>query len=155
MRYLKKVATVAFLMMLVTAGASRAQEISAISPKQVEDLVAQNKGKVLIVDFFATWCPPCRQEIPGFISLQNKYGAKGLSVVGVSLDEGPTNVVADFTKELGINYSVYHGGGQVAGKYRIRAIPTTFVYDKQGKKVKTHIGFTSEEEFEKEISGLL
>ena len=143
-----------FIAMAITTH-SFAQGVSEISPAQVEALVAQNKGKVLIVDFFATWCPPCRQEIPGFIALQNKYGAKGLSIVGISVDEGPINVVESFAKEMGINYTVYHGGSTVAGKYRIWAIPTTYIYDKQGNKAKTHIGFASEEEFDKQISGLL
>ena len=147
---------ISFLTILLSASTTlHAQEIPKISAGEVEGLIAQNKGKVLILDFFATWCPPCRQEIPGFVDLQNKYGAKGLSVVGISVDEGPSNVVENFSKEMGINYRVYHGGSDVGSKYRIRAIPTTFIYNKQGKKVKTHIGFVSKEEFEKQISGLL
>ena len=133
----------------------QAKEISSISPAQLEDMIANNKGNVLIVDFFATWCPPCRQEIPGFVDLQKKYGAKGLAIVGVSVDEGPVSVVENFAQELGINYTLYQGTGDMSRKYRIRAIPTTYVFDKAGKKVKTHIGYVSEEEFEKQITALL
>ena len=122
----------------------QAKEVSSISPAQLEDTIAQNKGKVLIVDFFATWCPPCRQEIPGFVDLQKKYGAKGLFIVGVSVDEGPANVVESFAQELGINYALYQATGDMSRKHRIRAIPTTYVYDKSGKRVKTHIGYVSE-----------
>ena len=137
------------------AAPAQAKEVSSISPAQLEDMIAKNKGKVLIVDFFATWCPPCRQEIPGFVDLQKKYGAKGLSIVGVSVDEGPSGLVESFAQELGINYSLYQATGDMSRKHRIRAIPTTYVYDKTGKKVKTHIGYVSEEEFEKQITALL
>ena len=135
--------------------ATQAQDIAKISPAEIEKLIAASKGKVLIVDFFATWCPPCRQEIPGFVALQNKYGAKGLSIVGVSVDEGPSSVVQSFAQEMGINYTVYHGGSDVAQHYRVRAIPTTYIYDKNGQKAKTHIGFASEEDFDAQIAALL
>ena len=144
-----------FGMVLAMTGAVQAQEIPDITLAQLEDLVSQSKGKVLVVDFFATWCPPCRQEIPGFVELQKKYSAQGLSIVGISVDEGPVNAVQNFAKEMGINYQLYHDTGQIARKYRIRAIPTTYVYDKAGNKVKTHIGFVSPEEFDKQVSALL
>ncbi len=134
---------------------AQAQEISKITSEQLENLVAQNQGKVVIVDFFATWCPPCRQEIPGFVALQKKFGPSRLVTLGVSVDEGPASVVQNFAQEMGINYAVYQSDGSISRKYRIRAIPTTFLYDTSGKKAKTHIGFVSEEEFDKEISSLL
>ncbi len=137
------------------AATLQAAPIAGVSPDQLENLIAKNRGNVLVVDFFATWCPPCRQEIPGFVNLQKKYGAKGLTIVGVSLDEGPAGVIEDFSRELGINYTVYQATGDMSRKHRIRAIPTTYIFDKAGKKAKTHIGFVAEEEFEKQITGLL
>lgn len=140
---------------LVLATSASAQGITQITPAQLEELVAKNKGNVLVVDFFATWCPPCRQEIPGFIALQNKFSSRGVSIVGVSLDEGGADAVQNFATEMGINYPLYLGGNTMSQKYRIRAIPTTFVYDRTGKKAKTHIGFVPQEEFEKQIEELL
>jgi thiol-disulfide isomerase/thioredoxin len=130
-------------------------KISEITAAGLEDVIAQGKGKVQIVDFFATWCPPCRMEIPGFVDLQNKYGSDKLSIIGISVDQGPVNVVENFARELNINYDVYVGGSEIARKYRVRAIPTTYIYDTQGKEVKRHVGFVSQEEFDKEISALL
>ncbi len=148
-------ACMVMVFVLVLAAWASAKDITQISPAQLEDLVAKNKGNVLVVDFFATWCPPCRQEIPGFIALQNKFSSRGVSIVGVSLDEGGADVVGNFAKEMGINYDLYLGGSAMSQKYRIRAIPTTYVYDRTGKKSKTHIGFVPQEEFEKQIEELL
>lgn len=148
-------ALLAIIACVSIGGVAMAQDVPAISPSEVESLIQNSKGKVLVLDFFATWCPPCRQEIPGFVALQNKYAGKNVSIVGVSVDEGPVGVVESFAKELGINYTLYHGGGDVARKYRIRAIPTTYIYDTEGKKVKTHIGFVSQEDFDAQIASLL
>jgi len=111
-------------------------------------------GNVVILDFWATWCPPCKAEIPGFIELQNKYGEKGLVVVGVSLDEQGPSVVKQFMKEFGMNYPVVMGNVKLMQDFRGTAIPTTFIIDRSGKIVAKHVGFASKETFEKEITPL-
>jgi peroxiredoxin len=114
------------------------------------------KGKVVVLDFWATWCPPCRAEIPGFIALQNEYKDKGLVVVGVSLDQGGPGVVSSFAKAQGMNYPILMGTDDVAAQYGdIQAIPTTFVIDRTGKVVAKHIGGTDQATFEDEIKKLL
>ena len=114
------------------------------------------KGKVVILDFWATWCGPCRMEIPGFIQLQKQYDKQGLAVIGVSLDEAEPQAVKAFMKKLGMNYSVVMGESQIAREYGgIEAIPTTFVIDRQGMIVAKHIGYADKEQFEKEIKPLL
>jgi thiol-disulfide isomerase/thioredoxin len=112
-------------------------------------------GKVVLLDFWATWCPPCKVEIPGFIELQNEYGPKGLVVVGVSLDERGTSVVKQFMKDLGMNYPVVMGNLKLMEDFGGTAIPTTIVIDRSGKVVAKHVGFATKETFEKDIAPLL
>ncbi len=77
-------------------------------------------GKVVILDFWATWCPPCKAEIPGFIDLQKKYGEKGLVVVGVSVDEQGSSVVKQFMKEFAMNYPVVMGNLKMMQDFGVR-----------------------------------
>lgn len=114
------------------------------------------RGKVVILDFWATWCPPCREGIPDFIALQEQYGDKGFQMVGISLDQGGVSVVRPFVVENGINYPVLLTDGKVESAYGgIRGIPTTFVIDKTGNIRTKYIGFTQKERFEKDIVALL
>jgi len=113
-------------------------------------------GKVVILDFWATWCPPCREEVPHFVELQKKYADQGLVIVGLSLDAGGAGDVAPFAKEHNINYPMLIGADDVAKAYGgINSIPTTFVIDRQGKVVQRFVGFTSPETFEETITPLL
>jgi len=114
------------------------------------------KGKVVILDFWATWCPPCKAEIPGFIALQNEYGKKGLVVVGISVDEGGAAVVKRFAQQSGMNYPVVLADEKTPRAFGgIKAIPTTFIIDREGRIVAKHLGFTEKDEFEKELKPLL
>jgi peroxiredoxin len=116
--------------------------------------LADFRGKVVILDFWATWCPPCRREIPDFIELQSEYGSKGLQIVGVALDE-PAKV-KEFAARAGMNYTVLLGNDDVSYRYGgISGIPTTFVIDRKGNIVERFEGFTSKSEFESEIRKLL
>jgi thiol-disulfide isomerase/thioredoxin len=110
------------------------------------------EGKVVILDFWATWCPPCKAEIPGFIELQKQYGEKGLVVVGVSLDERGPAVVKSFINQFGMNYPVVMGDAKIVQAFGgIQAIPTTFIIDRRGEIVARHVGFAPKETFEKQI----
>lgn len=114
------------------------------------------KGKVLILDFWATWCPPCRAEIPDFVALQDQYGKKGLQIVGISVDQGGAAVVKPFAKENNINYPILLTDGKVEAAYGgIRGIPTTFVIDREGNIRNKYVGFTAKGVFEKDIVALL
>ena len=114
------------------------------------------KGKVVILDFWATWCPPCKAEIPGFIALQNEYGKKGLAVVGISVDEGGADIVKEVAQKLGMNYPVVLADDKTPQAFGgIEAIPTTFIIDREGRIVTKHLGFTEKDEFEKELKPLL
>ena len=111
-------------------------------------------GKVVILNFWATWCPPCKAEIPGFIELQKKYGDRGLVVVGVSLDEEGSSVVKQFMKAFGMNYPVVMGNLKMMQDFGGTAIPTTFIINRSGKIVAKHTGFAPKETFEDEITSL-
>ena len=114
------------------------------------------KGKVIILDFWATRCPPCRREIPDFIHLYKKYKDKGLEIVGVVLDKDKEASVGPFAKKMGINYTTVFGNREVTNKYKgIRYIPTTFIIDRNGNIAKKHVGFVKKEVFEAEIKELL
>ncbi len=112
------------------------------------------RGKVVILDFWATWCPPCRREIPDFIALQSQYKSRGLQIVGVALDEpGKVKGFADYN---GMNYPVLLGNDDVSAEYGgISGIPTTFIIDRKGNIVQKFEGFTPKQLFESEILKLL
>ena len=129
--------------------------VKKIKLAELNTLLESSKGKVVILDLWATWCPPCRKEIPGFINLYKKYKDKGLEIIGVAFDENGQEVVPPFMKTMGINYQVYLDGGDIARKYDLQAYPTTLVYGKDGKVASKHVGFVSEKEFEDELSNLL
>ena len=111
-------------------------------------------GKVVILDFFASWCPPCRQEIPDFIELEKAYGDKGFAMIGVALVSA--GEAKEFAGKTGINYPVLVDDGKASEIYGpIRSIPTTFIIDKAGKIVKIYIGFRKKSVFEADIKELL
>lgn len=117
--------------------------------------LADFRGKVVILDFWATWCPPCRQEIPGLVALQAKYGSKGLVVVGVSMDE-ETAVVVPFVKKFGINYPVVFGNALTAVMYGgVEVIPTTFIIGRDGKVAAVYESSVQEATLEAKIKPLL
>ena len=112
------------------------------------------RGKVVILNFWATWCPPCKKEIPDFIDLQKQYGPKGVQIVGIALDQAAK--VKAFTQQNGINYQILLGTDDIAMKYGgIQGIPTTFVIDKAGKIVNKFEGFRPRHVFENEIKKLI
>jgi thiol-disulfide isomerase/thioredoxin len=114
------------------------------------------KGKVVVLDFWATWCGPCRAEIPGLVALQKEYAPEGLVIVGASVDEGGASTVKQFTEKLGVNYPVVLADEKVQQAFGgIEAIPTTFIIDRTGRIVKKDFGFTGKDEFEQEIKPLL
>jgi cytochrome c biogenesis protein CcmG/thiol:disulfide interchange protein DsbE len=114
------------------------------------------KGKVRLIDFWATWCPPCRREIPDFIALQKQYGAKGLVVIGIAMDKQGAPVVAPFVKENAMTYPVLLADDKISADYgNIMSYPTTFLVDRDGNVVKRYIGFTEKATFEKDLKALL
>lgn len=115
--------------------------------------LADYRGKVVILDFWASWCPPCKREIPDFITLQKEYESRGLQIIGVGLDEQEN--IASFARENGINYPVVIGNDEIVKLYGgISGIPTTFIIDKEGNVTDRFEGFTEKRVFEGAIKKL-
>lgn len=122
--------------------------------------LASFKGKVVIVDFWATWCEPCKTEIPGYIELQNKYGADGLVIVGVSLDKKKPAAVKKFAEAMGMNYTLVMGkiedldafGGEPGGDV---ILPTTFLLNRAGRVVHEKQGLMDHAKYEAIVKAAL
>lgn len=139
----------------IGGGQAPAFTLQDIGGKQVS--LSDFKGKVVILDFWATWCPPCRKEIPHFVELQDRYGAKGLVVIGVALDDERTaGEVRAFSRRMGINYPILYGNREVMEAYGpIEAIPTTFVIDRDGRIRARFVGYQPGKVFEDAVRPLL
>ena len=112
-------------------------------------------NKVVLFNFWATWCMPCRQEIPSLIKLQEKYQGD-IVVLGISMDANGPEVVPDFVHQFDINYPVLYGDGRVANRFGgVTGIPTTFVIDRNFLVKRRYIGFRPHYVFENDIKELL
>ena len=113
------------------------------------------RGKLVLLDFWATWCDPCREEIPGFVELQNKYRDQGLQIIGISMDDDP-EAVRDFYQSFKMNYPVAIGNATTGELYGgVLGLPIAFLMGRDGRIYSKHIGATDISVFEREITSLL
>ena len=114
------------------------------------------RGKVVLLNFWATWCGPCKIEIPWFMDFEQKYKDKNFAVLGVSLDEDGWDSVKPYLTEKKINYRVMIGTEQVAQLYGdVDSLPTTFMIDQQGRVAAVHVGLVSKSDYLHDILELL
>lgn len=121
-------------------------------------MIASDKfeGKVLLISFFATWCPPCKEEVPVLNNLQTEFAEDGFSVVGISVDQQGAGVVGAFAKRLAINYPVLMAGSKTTRDFGgVYGIPVAFLVNKSGNVVKKYPGFVPHKILEKDIRSLL
>jgi len=173
MKQLKKISFIIFLTAIVLAcssenkekqtqqesespGLGKLPDITMTTMSGEEITFDDLKGKVVFLNFWATWCAPCRREIPDFISFQEKYGGDDFTIIGVSLDEEGFEVVKPYAEEMGINYPLvvdeYGLGDELGG---IFAVPTTYFVNEKGDIVGRKIGYFPEEEMKEQIKNML
>jgi thiol-disulfide isomerase/thioredoxin len=118
--------------------------------------LADYKGKVVLLNFWATWCGPCKIEIPWFIEFEQQYKDRGFAVLGVAMDEEGWDIVRPYITEKRVNYRILMGNDQVAQLYGgVESLPTTFLLDREGRIASTHIGLISKGDYKNEITQLL
>jgi thiol-disulfide isomerase/thioredoxin len=137
---------------LPAAGSMTGQAAPALTFKDLagqEVSLAALKGKVVVVDFWATWCGPCRVEIPGYIEMQKKYGKDGFVIVGVSLDQKGPKHVQKFVEANGMNYTVVMGDNDAVDAFGgFNSIPTTFLISREGRILHQKSGAMESAEYE-------
>jgi len=121
---------------------------------ELQSLEGQNiklssyRGKAVLLNFWATWCGPCKIEMPWFRELQKQYGPKGLQIVGVAMDDASKEDIDKFVKEMGVNYPILIGKEAVGQDYGgVNVLPTTFFLDRDGKIVAREFGLQSRSVF--------
>ena len=119
--------------------------------------LAAYRGRVVVVDFWASWCAPCRKSIPWLNQMRARYGDRGLVVIGVNVDKDRGDA-ARFMREVPIDFEVvYDPAGAIAAGYEVEGMPSSYVYSRDGKLVARHLGFQNARrpEYEALLSGLL
>jgi len=114
------------------------------------------RGKAVLLNFWATWCAPCKIEMPWFVELQEEYGPEGLQIVGVAMDDASPKEIADFAKEMGVNYPVLIGKEAVGDAYGgVQFLPESFYIDRNGKVVDKAFGLKGRGEIEADIKKII
>ena len=145
---------------LMTTAAQAATKMPAFTLPSVKDgamvKASGYQGKAMLINFFATWCPPCRKEIPSLIQLQKEYGPKGFTVIGISTDQGGTSLVDKFAQKMEINYPVLLSDSQTPSAFGgILGIPTSFLVNREGNVVKRYDGYVDHQTLVNDLNAIL
>ncbi len=129
-------------------------ELQSLDGKNVK--LSDFRGKAVLLNFWATWCGPCKIEMPWFVELQKEYGPQGFQIVGVAMDDASTEDITKFAKQMGVNYPVLLGKEAVGESYGgVGVLPTTFFIDRDGKLVAREFGLQSRSVFVDHIKDAL
>lgn len=143
-------------------GATQPLAFGEVKGKEAPDFALQDlqgkqvklsdfRGKAVLLNFWATWCGPCKIEMPWFVELQKQYGPQGLEIVGVALDDSGKDEIQKFAKEMGVNYTILQGQDAVGDAYGAIGLPTTFYIDRSGKIIDSASGLVSRSEIEDNV----
>ena len=149
----------AFMLLVSCSGNSNPSRAPNFTLLDLEDHVVKLsnfRGKVVLLNFFATYCPACRYEIPGFVRLQDEFGPKGFQVIGVSVDENGEEILPYFIGQMGINYPVLLATSKVIRDYgNIYALPQSFLIDRNQTIIEHYTGMITEKELKPVIEKAL
>ena len=148
-----------------SGSAARETSLRILTMEGTNVSIDQHKGKVVLVNFWATWCAPCRTEIPLLIEFNEKYGPKGLVILGIAMDDEGNKVVQPYVQNqhfdvnghsVTMNYQILLGSSKIAEKFGgLLGMPTSMLYSRGGKKVKTIVGLLDREDLSKALEGQL
>lgn len=156
-----RILTITLALFTLMAGAAQAAaKMPSFALPSVKDGATVNssayQGKAMLINFFATWCPPCRKEIPDFIKLQTEYGPKGFTVIGISTDQGGSSLVDKFAQKMEINYPVLMSNSETPRAFGgILGIPTSFLVNKEGNVVKRYDGYVDHQTLVNDLNAIL
>lgn len=129
-------------------------DLATLSQPQLAELIKNNSGKVILLNFFATWCPPCKVEVPELVKLHEAYPPESLLIIGLSVDE-EKDPVPDFLKQTGVNYPVYMAGKDITNAYEINSVPHNAFYAPDGKLIISEPGLADIDILKEIVSGML
>lgn len=139
----------------LTGGATSATKFEKMTSTKLKEVLASNKGNVVLINFFATWCPPCRKEVPELIQLKNTYAGKNVVIIGLNVDETGEETLAPFAEKVGFNYPVYLADPELSREYQVDAIPNSFLFSKDGKLIQNLKGYVDPGSLKGMIDALL
>jgi len=137
---LKRLIVIALLLLFMVPGVQADPGLDTMNYKDYAYFLSENLGKPLLVNFWATWCPPCLRELPGLLNLRKKYGEDKLHMIGISLDYNRMNLV-NFLGKVKFGYPICLALPDLPAQLRLRSIPKTILYDRNGKEVLNYEGF--------------
>ena len=151
---MKKVILALLLCLALPCSTLAAPSVPALNLAGLTDMLAKNKGKVIMLNFFATWCPPCRVEIPELVSVRKKYAEKDVLIISLSLDED-AKVVPPFVEKMKMTYPVFMADRDIAKTFKISQIPHNAFYSRDGQLILSEPGMADAEMVEMVFKKLL
>ncbi len=146
--------TVALFFLLLLPSTAMSQDIEKAGVQDFKKMIESSQGKVLIINFWATWCAPCVKEFPGLMNLRKEFSEDDLTIIGISMDYG-MRPVENFVKVNKVNFPIVLDDESIGSMLEIKNIPRTLIYNRAGEKILDHLGFISEESFRHVIERLL
>jgi peroxiredoxin len=155
LRFRLSVLSITLVVMAAAADRKPAPDFALADSKGHLVALSGYQGRVVLLDFWATWCTGCKQEIPWYAAFAKEYKKSGLTVIGVSMDDGGWKLVKPFLKQHGMRYPVVIGNEELAKRYDVTSMPVTLLIDREGKIAASHLGVGEKEAFERELKVLL